>query len=95
MSVAMLTMVVSRRGVFLSVLVLPVRVVVGRLQVMMGGRVMMCRGLMVKLDSRMFGLLWHGIVLLSGIGDRWAPRAQNTNTPPVNETAEELLGLRP
>jgi hypothetical protein len=69
MFVAMLTVVVSRRCVLLSVLVLPVRVTMGRLQVMMRGRVMMCRGLRVMLDSRMFGLLWHGTVLRSGIGN--------------------------
>jgi hypothetical protein len=78
MFVAMLTMLLSRRRVLLGVLVLPVRVVMGRLQVVMRGRVMMCCGLMVMLDGRMFGLLWHGFVLCSGIGDRWAVCAQNT-----------------
>jgi hypothetical protein len=63
MLVAMLTMGVSRRRVLLGFLVLPVRVMVGRLQMMVCGRVMVCGGIMVMFDSRMFGLLCHGIVL--------------------------------
>jgi hypothetical protein len=64
MSVAMLTVVVSRCRVFLGFLVLPVRVMVGCLQVMVRSGVMVCGGLPVMLDRRVFGLLCHGLVLL-------------------------------
>ena len=69
MSVAMLTVVVSRRRVLLGLLVLPVGVMVGRLQVMVRGGVMMCGRLPVMLDGRVFGLLCHGHLLLQGIGE--------------------------
>jgi hypothetical protein len=64
MSVAMLTVLVSRRRVFLGLLVLTVGVMVGCLQVMVRGGVMVCGGLSVMLDRRVFGLLCHGLVLL-------------------------------
>jgi hypothetical protein len=63
MFVALLTVVVSRRRVLLGFLVLPVGVTVGRVQVVVCSRMMMCCGLLVMLDSRMLGLLCHGIVL--------------------------------
>jgi hypothetical protein len=59
----MLTVVVSRCRVFLGLVVLPVGVVVGCLQVMVRGGVMVCGGLPVMLDCRVFGLLCHGLVL--------------------------------
>jgi hypothetical protein len=59
-------MFVSRRGVLLGLLMLAMSVVVGRLQVMVRGRVMVGGGLHVMLDGRMFVLLCHGCVLLHG-----------------------------
>ena len=72
MSVAMLTVVVSRCRVFLGLVVLPVGVVVGCLQVMVRGGVMVCGGLPVMLDRRVFGLLCHGYCppLSQGFGKR-------------------------
>ena len=67
MPVAMLTMLVSRRGVLPGLLVLPMRVMVGRLMVMVRGGVVVRGGLMVMLDGRMF-LLCHGLVL-HGFGE--------------------------
>jgi hypothetical protein len=60
----MLTVLVSGCRVSLRLLVLPVGVMVGRLQVMVRGGVMVGSGLPVLLDRQMFGLLWHGLVLL-------------------------------
>jgi len=60
MPVAMLTMLVSHRGVLPGLLVLPVRVMVGRLMVMVRGSMVVRGGLMVMLDGRMF-LLCHGL----------------------------------
>jgi hypothetical protein len=63
--------------VLLGLLVLPVVVIVGCLQVMMRGGVMVCRSLPVMLNRRVFGLLCHGNILLQqGLGNegRFAPR---------------------
>jgi hypothetical protein len=74
-SVALLTVVVSRRRVLLGLLVLPVGVMVGRLQVMVRGGVMVCGGLSVMLDRRVLGLLCHGLVLQwFGNNGRFAPK---------------------
>jgi hypothetical protein len=54
---AVLTVFVSRRGVLLGLLILAMRVVVGR-------RVMVCGDLHVMLDRQAFVLLGHGWVLL-------------------------------
>jgi hypothetical protein len=67
MLVAVLTMIVSRRRVLLGLVVLTVGMMVGRLQVMMSCRMVMCGGLHVMLDGRVFELLWHGLVLLQGL----------------------------
>jgi hypothetical protein len=72
MSVAMLAVFVSRRRVLLGLLVLSVGVMVGCLQVMVRGGMMVCGGLPVMLDRRVFGLLCHGLVLLQGFGKRRA-----------------------
>ena len=64
MLVAVLTVFVSRRRVLLGLLMLAMGVVVGRLQVMVRGRVMVCGGLHVILDGRVLALLGHGWVLL-------------------------------
>jgi hypothetical protein len=64
MLVAVLAMFVSRRRVLLGLLMLAMGVVVGRLQVMVRRRVMVCGGLHVMLDGRVFVLLCHGRVLL-------------------------------
>jgi hypothetical protein len=50
--------------VFLGLLVLPVGVMVRRLQVVMCRRVVVRRRNRVVLDGRMLGLFWHGCVLL-------------------------------
>lgn len=63
MLVTVFTMLVGRRRVLLGLLVLPVGVVVGRLQVMMCRRLMVCRGLLVMLDSRVCVLLRHDLAL--------------------------------
>jgi hypothetical protein len=65
---ALLTMLMSRRRVLLGLLVLPVGVMVGRLQVMVCGGVVVCSGLPMMLNGRVFLLLCHGPVLLQGIG---------------------------
>ena len=64
MPVAVLAVLVSRRRVLLGLLVLPMGVIVGRLQVMVRGGVMVCGGLTVMLDGRVFGVLCYGLVLL-------------------------------
>jgi hypothetical protein len=69
MLVAMLTMLVSRRRVLLGLLVLPVRMMVGRLLVVVCGDVMVCGGLPVMLDGRVFVRLCHGLVLLERFGE--------------------------
>jgi hypothetical protein len=63
-------MVVSRRRMLLGFLVLPVRMMVGRLQMMVCGGVMVRGGVMVMLGGRVFGLLCHGCVLPRGIRGR-------------------------
>jgi len=68
MLVAVLTMMVSRCRMLFGFLVLPVGMMVGRLQVMVCGRVMVRGGLMVMLDRRVFGLLCHGLVLRKKLG---------------------------
>jgi hypothetical protein len=60
MSVAVLAVRVGRRRVLLGLLVLPVGVMVRRLQVVMGRRVVVRRRRHVMLDGRMLVLLWHG-----------------------------------
>jgi hypothetical protein len=69
MLVTVLTMLVSRRGMLLGFLMLPMRVMVGRLQVVVCGGVMVCGGLMVMIHGRVFGLLWHRCCLLRGMGN--------------------------
>jgi hypothetical protein len=70
MLVAVLTVVVSGRCMLLRLLVLPMRVMVSRLQVVVGGRVMVRGGLQVMLDGRVFVLLCHSLVLRQGIWNR-------------------------
>src|SRR5262249_23484191 len=66
MPVAVFAVLVSRRRVLLGLFVLPVGVMMGRLQMMVCGSVMMCSGLPMVLDGRVFGMLCHGRVLRPG-----------------------------
>jgi hypothetical protein len=59
MLVPMLTVLVSRRRVLLGLLVLPVGVMVGRLMMMVCGSMMVCSGLDVMVDGRVFRLVCH------------------------------------
>jgi hypothetical protein len=68
MSVAMLAVLVSARGMLLGLVVLPVGVMVGCLMVMVRGGVMVCSGLAMMFDGRVFGLLSHGSVLVCRTG---------------------------
>jgi hypothetical protein len=54
-----LAVMMSRIGVLLGFVVLPVSVIVCGLQVMVGSSVMVCRGLMVMLRGWMLRLLCH------------------------------------
>jgi hypothetical protein len=67
MRVGVLAVLVSRRRVLLGLVVLPVGVVVGCLMVVVCGSVMMCGGLPVVLDGRVFGLVCHALVLRTGV----------------------------
>ena len=69
MPMAVFALLVRRRGVLPGLLVLPVRVMMGRLMVMVRGGVVVRGGLMVMLDGRMFRLC-HGLVL-HGFGEVW------------------------
>jgi hypothetical protein len=60
MLVAVLTVRVGRGRVLLGLLVLPVGMVVRRLEVVMGGRMVVRRRHRVMLDGRMLVLFWHG-----------------------------------
>jgi hypothetical protein len=93
MSVAVLTLLVSRRRVLLGLVVLSVGVMVGRLRVMVCGGVMVCCGLPMVLDGRVFGLRRHGHVLLQGFGKR-ARRAHGSAavSPLVSEPALSVRG---
>jgi hypothetical protein len=93
MPVAMLTMVVSRCRVLPGLVVLPVGVMVGRLQVVVRGRVMMCSRLIVMLDGWVFGLLCHGCILLQEIEERGTLRARRWQSVshPVTERAVESV----
>jgi hypothetical protein len=62
--VTVLAVMVSRLRVFLGLVVLAVGVMVGRLKVMMRSGVMMRGRLVVMLDGRVCGLLWHGVFLV-------------------------------
>jgi hypothetical protein len=75
MPVPMLTVLVSCRRMLLGLLVLPVGVMVGRLMMMVCGSVMVRSGLVVVLDSRVFRLVCHGLVLLKGFGETGAHRS--------------------
>jgi hypothetical protein len=66
MPVAVLTVLVSRRRVLLGLFVLPMGVMMGRLQMMVCGSVMVGGGLPMVLDGRMFGLICHGRILRQG-----------------------------
>jgi hypothetical protein len=98
MSVAMLTMVVSRRRVLLGFFMLSVLMMVCCHQVMVRGGMMVCGGLPVMLDRRMFGLFCHGLVLPLGFGCGMmgALRAQRwpSINPPVSERAEAPIAQR-
>ena len=59
MFVAVLTVRVGRRRVLLRLLVLPVGVVMRRLEVVMGGRMVVRRRHRVMLDGRMLVLFCH------------------------------------
>ena len=59
MFVAVLTVRVGRRRVLLGLLVLPVGVVMRRLEVVMGGRMVVGRRHRVMLDGRMLVLFCH------------------------------------
>jgi hypothetical protein len=61
-------MLVSRGRMLLGFLMLPVGVVVGGLQVMMSGSVMVRRSRAVMLCCRVFGWIRHGLVLLERFG---------------------------
>jgi hypothetical protein len=76
MLVAVSTVLMSGSRVLLGLLVLPVRVMVGRLQVMVGRSVMVCGGLVVVLDGRVLLRLCHGLVLLERLGETRVPRAR-------------------
>jgi hypothetical protein len=76
MLLAMLTMVVSRRRVLLRFLMLPVGMMVGRLQVMVCGRMMVSGSLMMMLNGWVLGLLCHSRGLLQGFRERWPLGAQ-------------------
>ena len=95
----MLTMLVSRGRVLLCLLVLPVGVMVGRLMMMVCGSMMVCSGLVVMLDGRVFGLVCHGLVLLDGFGGIGAHRARDwvAVCPPVggqNAVVQRFSGPR-
>jgi hypothetical protein len=64
MPVGVLTMLVSRGRMLLGLLVLAISMMMGRLKVMVGGRVMAGRGLVMMVNRRMFVLFWHGCILL-------------------------------
>jgi hypothetical protein len=68
MFVAMFAVLVSTCGMLLGLVVLPVGVMVGCLMVMVRGGVMVCGGLAVMLDGRVFGLLSHASVLVCESG---------------------------
>jgi hypothetical protein len=53
-----------------GLVVLPVGVKMGRLQMMVCGGVMVCGGLTVMLDGRVFLWFCHGLVLLQGLDER-------------------------
>jgi hypothetical protein len=59
MPVAMLTVFVGRRGVLLGLVVLAERVVMGRLEVVVGGSLVMGGSLVVMLDGRVLLLTSH------------------------------------
>jgi len=80
-------MLVSRRRVLLGLLVLPVGVMVGRLMMMVCGSMMVCSGLVVVLDGRVFGLVCHGLVFLKGFGGTGARRAQDGGLRSVRQWA--------
>jgi hypothetical protein len=67
MPVTVLTVMVSRRRMLLGLVVLPMRVMMGRLQVMVCGGVMVRGGLMMMLHGRVFLWLCHDLVLLRGL----------------------------
>jgi hypothetical protein len=71
MPVAVLAVLVGRRRVLLSLLMLAVGVMVRRLEVVVGGGVMARGGQVMMLDSRVLARLCHRAVLLFGekIGD--------------------------
>jgi hypothetical protein len=69
MPMTVLTMLVSRRRMLLGLIVLPVGVMLSRLQVMVRSGVMVCGGLTVMLDGRVFRWFCHGLALLQGFGE--------------------------
>jgi hypothetical protein len=69
--VAVLTMFVSRRRMLFGLLMLPVRMVVGRLMVMMSGSVMMSGCHTVMLRGRVLGLFCHSFC---SPGEVWGER---------------------
>jgi hypothetical protein len=80
MSVAMLGVVGSRRRMLLGLVVLPVRVMVSRLQVMVRSGVMVCSGQPMMLDGWVLDLLCHVGVLLKKVEDTWALRTIRGST---------------
>jgi hypothetical protein len=85
--VALLTMMLSRCCVLLGFLVLPVGVMVGRLQMRA------CCGLMVMLEGQVFGVLCHSCCRLQGVQEGWPLVAQGwaSVSEPVPARGEELL----
>jgi hypothetical protein len=59
MPVCVLTMLVSCGRMLLGLIMLAVSMMVGRLKVMVGGRVMAGRGLVMMVNRRVFVLFWH------------------------------------
>jgi hypothetical protein len=63
MPVGVLTMLVSCGRMLLGLFMLAVSMMVGRLKVIVGGRLMAGRGLVMMVNRRVFVLFWHGGVL--------------------------------
>jgi hypothetical protein len=64
MPVGVLAMLMSSGRVLLGLLMLAIGMMVGGLEVVMGGCVMAGRGQVMMLNRPMFVLFWHGCVLL-------------------------------
>jgi hypothetical protein len=67
MAIGVLAMVVRRGGVLLRLFVVAVIVVMGRLAVVMGRRLMLRRGIVMMLAGRMLLFLCHGKVSFNSL----------------------------